>query len=29
MRLMLPWTEEICLDRIVRERLYAPGEEDK
>jgi alkylation response protein AidB-like acyl-CoA dehydrogenase len=26
--LMLPWTAEICLDRIGREALYAPGEED-
>jgi alkylation response protein AidB-like acyl-CoA dehydrogenase len=26
--LMLPWTAEICLDRIGRESLYAPGETD-
>jgi alkylation response protein AidB-like acyl-CoA dehydrogenase len=26
--LMLPWTAEICLDRIGREALYLPGEED-
>jgi alkylation response protein AidB-like acyl-CoA dehydrogenase len=26
--LMLPWTAEICLDRIGREALYAPGEKD-
>src|ERR1700737_4389518 len=26
--LMLPWTAEICLDRIGREALYAPGETD-
>jgi alkylation response protein AidB-like acyl-CoA dehydrogenase len=26
--LMLPWTAEICLDRIGRESLYQPGEED-
>lgn len=26
--LMLPWTAEICLDRIGREALYEPGEED-
>ncbi|MEM7043771.1 MAG: acyl-CoA dehydrogenase [Pseudomonadota bacterium] len=26
--LMLPWTAEICLDRIGREALYEPGETD-
>ncbi|NRG17453.1 acyl-CoA dehydrogenase family protein [Rhizobiales bacterium] len=26
--LMLPWTAEICLDRIGRESLYLPGESD-
>jgi hypothetical protein len=26
--LMLPWTAEICLDRIGREGLYEPGETD-
>lgn len=26
--LMLPWTAEICLDRLGRESLYEPGEED-
>lgn len=26
--LMLPWTAEICLDRIGRESLYLPGETD-
>ncbi len=26
--LMLPWTAEICLDRIGREALYNPGETD-
>jgi alkylation response protein AidB-like acyl-CoA dehydrogenase len=26
--LMLPWTAEICLDRIGRESLYEPGETD-
>jgi alkylation response protein AidB-like acyl-CoA dehydrogenase len=26
--LMLPWTTEICLDRIGREALYEPGEKD-
>jgi len=25
---MLPWTAEICLDRIGREALYEPGEKD-
>jgi alkylation response protein AidB-like acyl-CoA dehydrogenase len=27
--LMLPWTAEICLDRIGRESLYQPGEMDE
>jgi alkylation response protein AidB-like acyl-CoA dehydrogenase len=27
--LMLPWTAEICLDRIGREALYEPGERDE
>ena len=26
--LMLPWTAELCLDRLGRETLYEPGEED-
>ena len=26
--LMLPWTAEICLDRLGRETLYKPGEKD-
>ncbi len=26
--LMLPWTAELCLERIGREALYEPGEED-
>jgi alkylation response protein AidB-like acyl-CoA dehydrogenase len=26
--LMLPWTAEICLDRLGRESLYEPGETD-
>jgi alkylation response protein AidB-like acyl-CoA dehydrogenase len=26
--LMLPWTAEICLDRLGRETLYRPGEKD-
>jgi alkylation response protein AidB-like acyl-CoA dehydrogenase len=26
--LMLPWTAEICLDRLGRESLYGPGEKD-
>jgi alkylation response protein AidB-like acyl-CoA dehydrogenase len=26
--LMLPWTAEICLDRLGRETLYQPGEKD-
>jgi len=25
---MLPWTAEICLDRIGRDALYEPGETD-
>jgi hypothetical protein len=24
----LPWTAEICLDRLGRETLYEPGEKD-
>ncbi|MDT3685665.1 MAG: acyl-CoA dehydrogenase [Pseudorhodoplanes sp.] len=27
--LMLPWTAEICVDRIGREALYEPGEQDE
>jgi alkylation response protein AidB-like acyl-CoA dehydrogenase len=27
--LMLPWTAEICLDRIGRGSLYEPGEMDE
>ena len=27
--LMLPWTAEICIDRIGREALYEPGESDE
>ena len=27
--LMLPWTAEICLDRLGRESLYEPGEKDE
>jgi len=27
--LMLPWTSEICVDRIGRESLYEPGEKDE
>ena len=27
--LMLPWTAEICLDRLGRESLYTPGEKDE
>jgi len=27
--LMLPWTAEICLDRIGREALYERGETDE
>jgi hypothetical protein len=26
--LMLPWTAELCLDRIGREALYENGESD-
>src|SRR3954449_11757510 len=26
--LMLPWTAEICIDRLGRETLYQPGEKD-
>jgi hypothetical protein len=26
---MLPWTAEICVDRIGREALYQPGEKDE
>ena len=26
--LMLPWTAELCLDRIGREALYEAGEQD-
>ncbi len=26
--LMLPWTAEICLDRLGRETLYEAGEKD-
>ena len=26
--LMLPWTAELCLDRIGRAALYAEGEQD-
>ena len=26
--LMLPWTAELCLDRLGRETLYQPGETD-
>ena len=26
--LMLPWTAELCLDRLGRETLYEPGERD-
>ncbi|MBL8838293.1 MAG: acyl-CoA dehydrogenase family protein [Alphaproteobacteria bacterium] len=26
--LMLPWTAELCLDRLGRETLYEPGEQD-
>jgi len=25
----LPWTAEICLDRLGRESLYEPGETDE
>jgi alkylation response protein AidB-like acyl-CoA dehydrogenase len=27
--LMLPWTAELCLDRLGRETLYEPGERDE
>jgi len=27
--LMLPWTAEICLDRVGRDALYEPGEKDE
>ena len=27
--LMLPWTAEICLDRLGRTTLYEPGERDE
>ncbi|MFC0387039.1 acyl-CoA dehydrogenase family protein [Muricoccus vinaceus] len=27
--LMLPWTAEICLDRLGRDTLYKPGEKDE
>lgn len=27
--LMLPWTAEICMDRLGRECLYGPGERDE
>lgn len=27
--LMLPWTAEICVDRLGRETLYEPGEKDE
>jgi alkylation response protein AidB-like acyl-CoA dehydrogenase len=27
--LMLPWTAELCLDRLGRESLYEPGEQDE
>lgn len=27
--LMLPWTAELCLDRLGREALYEPGESDE
>ena len=26
--LMLPWTAEICMNRLGRESLYEPGERD-
>jgi hypothetical protein len=26
---MLPWTAELCMDRIGREALYEPGEKDE
>jgi len=25
---MLPWTAEICIDRLGKETLYEPGEKD-
>jgi hypothetical protein len=25
---MLPWTAEICAERLGRESLYEPGEQD-
>jgi hypothetical protein len=27
--LMLPWTAELCMDRIGRDALYEPGEKDE
>jgi alkylation response protein AidB-like acyl-CoA dehydrogenase len=27
--LMLPWTAELCVDRLGRETLYEPGETDE
>jgi alkylation response protein AidB-like acyl-CoA dehydrogenase len=27
--LMLPWTAEICMDRLGKETLYEPGEKDE
>jgi alkylation response protein AidB-like acyl-CoA dehydrogenase len=27
--LMLPWTAELCVDRLGRECLYLPGERDE
>jgi hypothetical protein len=27
--LMLPWTAELCLDRLGRETLYEAGEKDE
>jgi len=27
--LMLPWTAELCVDRLGRECLYEPGERDE
>jgi hypothetical protein len=26
---MLPWTAELCVDRLGRECLYEPGERDE
>ena len=26
--LMLPWTAELCIDKLGREALYEPGEDD-